>query len=174
MLTLKISGLLMFYEEFFMKNVWELASIVARLSCENKYLSRGILEGHQTRTDIFCCWLPRDTEDHSTWFSHSESSLHLKNGVGRNFYHRDVDESFCHLQWFCGELQSWCKMRYLWFVCIWFIMPFSTVIISLWALQGACCHWYLAKTHIHSYKVGESLKILIWNNSLATQFFKYI
>lgn len=123
---------------------------------------------------IFCCWLPRDTEDHSTWFSHSESSLHLKNGVGRNFYHRDVDESFCHLQWFCGELQSWCKMRYLWSVCIWFIMPFSTVIISLWALQGACCHWYLAKTHIHSYKVGKSLKILIWNNSLATQFFKYV
>lgn len=52
MLSLKISGLLMFYEEFFMKNVWELASIVARLSCENKYLSRGTLEGHQTRTDI--------------------------------------------------------------------------------------------------------------------------
>lgn len=94
LITLRIYILFMLYEEFFMKKGWEWASNVVWLPCENKWLLRDIPEGHQTRTETFCFQLPRDTDNHSTRLSHSESLPHLKNGVSRNFHHRYVDDSF--------------------------------------------------------------------------------
>lgn len=150
-----------------MENGWEWASNVAWfIVFENKWLSDIYMKASRQEQILFFS----GCQGYKWPFSHCELSLHLKDGFSRNFYHQSTDESFCHIQWSCSDLQSCWDDIPSWYDEIPEVFFYFSVIIYP-------CGLYKAHIGITTYQNSQAWLYRGWNTSLeqqhASQFTTY-